>query len=201
MTAMRICSLLWTLLGIVWLIAWLRTKTTQERAPFGSRLLYSVPVTLAFYLLFGDNMPLAWLESRIIPKNIYIEALAIILTALGIAFAIWARFYIGQNWSSAVTIKVDHKLIRTGPYAWVRHPIYSGLILAAIGTALARRELRGVLALVLLYLGFTVKSRMEEQFMRKTFGPEYEDYSRSTGALIPRFRLPAAKADQPEPSA
>jgi protein-S-isoprenylcysteine O-methyltransferase Ste14 len=189
MTAMRICSLLWTLLGIVWLIAWLRTKTTQERAPFGSRLFYGVPVTIAFYLLFGDNVPFAWLESRIIPKNIYIEVLAIILTALGIAFAIWARFYLGQNWSSAVTIKVDHQLIRTGPYAWVRHPIYSGLILAMIGTALARRELRGLLALVLLYLGFKVKSQMEEKFMHKTFGPEYEDYSRSTGALIPRPRL------------
>ena len=188
MTAMRICSLLWTLLGLVWLIAWLRTKTTQERAPFGSRLLYGVPVTVAFYLLFGDNVPF-WLQSPIIPKNIYIEAVAITLTALGIAFAIWARFYIGQNWSSAVTIKFDHQLISTGPYAWVRHPIYSCLILAMIGTALARRELRGLLALVLLYLGFKIKSRMEEKFMRKTFGPEYEDYSRSTGALIPRLHL------------
>ena len=189
MTAMRICSLLWTLLGLVWLIAWLQTKTTQERAPFGSRLLYGVPATIAFYLLFGDNMPFPWLQSRIIPKNVYLESAAITLTALGIAFAIWARFYIGQNWSSAVTIKVDHQLIRTGPYAWVRHPIYSGLILAMIGTAIARREPRGFFSVVLLWLGFWIKSRMEEKFMRKTFGPEYEDYSRSTGTLIPRLRL------------
>jgi protein-S-isoprenylcysteine O-methyltransferase Ste14 len=189
MTTMQICSLLWIVLLLVWMVAWLRTKQTQERAPFGPRLLYGVPVTIAFYLLFGDNMPFAWLESRIIPRNIYIEAVVITLTALGIAFAIWARFYIGQNWSSAVTIKVDHKLIRTGPYAWVRHPIYSGLILAMIGTALARREPRGLIALVLLCLGFQIKSRMEEKFMRKTFGPEYEDYSKSTGALIPRFRM------------
>ena len=107
---------------------------------------------------------------------------------LGIAFAIWARFYIGQNWSSAVTIKVDHQLIRTGPYAWVRHPIYSGLILAMIGTAIARREPRGFVSVVLLWLGFLIKSRMEEKFMRKTFGPDYEDYSKSTGALVPRLR-------------
>ena len=189
MTALRICSLLWTLLGLVWLIAWLRTKQTQERAPFGSRLLYGIPVLIAFYLLLSDNVPAGWLQSRIIPQNVIVQALAVTLTALGIAFAIWARFYIGQNWSSAVTIKVGHELIRTGPYAWVRHPIYSGLILAMIGTALARRELRGLLALVLLYLGFKIKSRMEEKFMHKTFGPEYEDYSRSTDALIPRLHL------------
>ena len=189
MTTMQICSLLWTVLLVVWTIAWLRTKRTQERAPFASRLSYGVPVALASWLLFSDNLPFAWLQSRIIPKNIYSEAAAITLTALGIAFAIWARFYIGQNWSSAVSIKVDHQLIRTGPYAWVRHPIYSGLILAMIGTAIARREPRGFFSVVLLGLGFWIKSRMEEKFMRKTFGPEYEDYSKSTGGLIPRLRM------------
>jgi len=188
MTTMQICSLIWSVLLLVWLIAWLRTKRTQERAPFVSRLSYGVPVVVASWLLFSDNLPFPWLQSRIIPKNIYTEAAAIAVTALGIAFAIWARFYIGQNWSSAVTIKVDHQLIRTGPYAWVRHPIYSGLILAMIGTAIARREPRGFLSVVLLWLGFWIKSRMEEKFMRKTFGAEYEDYSHSTGALIPRLR-------------
>src|SRR5713226_9158398 len=189
MTAMRICSILWMVLWLVWLVAWLRTKRTQERADFGSRLLYGLPVVIAFYLVFSENIRPGWLESLIIPQNVFVEALAVTLTGLGIAFAIWARFYIGQNWSSAVTIKVGHQLIRTGPYAWVRHPIYSGIILGMIGTALARRELRGLLALVLLYLGFKIKSRMEEKFMHKTFGPEYEDYSRSTDALIPRLHL------------
>ena len=168
MTAMRICSILWMVLWLVWLVALLRTKRTQERAPFGSRLLYGLPVVFAFYLVFSENIRLGWLESRIIPRNVFVEALAVTLTALGIAFAIWARFYIGQNWSSAVTIKVGHQLIRTGPYAWVRHPIYSGLLLAMIGTALARREPRGLLAIILLWLGFKIKSRMEETFMRKT---------------------------------
>ena len=140
MTTMQICSLIWTVLLLVWLIAWLRTKRTQERAPFVSRLSYGVPVGLASWLLFSANLPFPWLQSRIIPKNIYIDAAAIALTALGIAFAIWARFYLGQNWSSAVSVKVGHELIRTGPYSSVRHPIYSGMILAIIGTAIARRE-------------------------------------------------------------
>ena len=189
MTTMQICSLLWTALLVVWMIAWLRTKRTQERAPFVSRLAYGVPVALASWLLFSDNLPFTWLQTRIIPKNIFTETAAITLTAFGIAFAIWARFYLGQNWSSAVSVKVGHELIRTGPYAWVRHPIYSGLILAMIGTAIARREPRGFVSVALLWLGFWIRSRMEEQFMRKTFGPEYEDYSQSTGALIPRLRV------------
>ena len=189
MNAMRICSFLWLLLSLVWLGAWLRTKKTQELASFGSRLRYGAPVVVAFYLLFNENLPFRWLKLRFIPHHIFIELLAVTLTALGIALAIWARLYIGQNWSSAVTIKIGHQLIRSGPYAWVRHPIYSGLLLATIGTALARSEVRGVLAFALLWLGFWIKSRMEEGFMRKTFGAEYEEYSSSTGALIPRMHL------------
>jgi protein-S-isoprenylcysteine O-methyltransferase Ste14 len=189
MTPMRICSIQWTLLWVVWLIAWLRTKPTQERASFGSRLGYGIPVLAAFYLLFGDQIPVAWLHLRIIPHNLYIGGLGVAITGLGIALAIWARFYLGENWSSAVSIKVGHQLIRSGPYAWVRHPIYSGLILAAIGTALVRGEIRAALAIVLLWYAFSVKSRMEEVFMRKTFGPDYEAYSASTGALVPRIRM------------
>ena len=189
MDAMRICSDLWTALSLVWLVAWFRTKRTQERVDFGSRLLYGLPVFFAFYFVFKEKIPFGWLESRIIPRSVWIEGLAVLLTAAGIAFAIWARFYIGENWSSAVSIKVDHQLVRTGPYAWVRHPIYSGLLLAMIGTALARRELRGLFATILLWIGFWIKSRMEEGLMHKMFGAEYQEYSRSTGALIPRMWL------------
>ncbi len=72
--------------------------------------------------------------------------IGLILTALGIAFAFWARYSLGQNWSSKVTIKVEHELIRNGPYAYVRHPIYTGILLALVGTALAIAEWRAVIA-------------------------------------------------------
>ncbi|MGH9514856.1 MAG: methyltransferase family protein [Terriglobales bacterium] len=188
MGTMRICSYLWTVFIVVWLVAWFKTKRTQERMDFGSRLFYSIPVFIGCYFLFGDRFS-GWLQQRVIPNNFWIESLAILLTAAGIGFAIWARFYLGDNWSSAVSIKIDHELIRTGPYAWVRHPIYSGILLGMIGTALARREPRGLFAVVLLWIGFWIKSRMEEGYMHKTFGEQYEVYSRSTGALIPRVRL------------
>ena len=188
MNAMRICAILWELLWLVWLIAWLRTRPTQERAGCASRLLDGLPGFLAFYLIFCDNIRLRWLAATILSRSPFMNAVAVTLTGVGIAFAIWARFYIGQNWSSAVSIKVGHQLIRTGPYAWVRHPIYSGLLLAMIGTAIARREPRGFVAFALLWLAFVIKSRMEEGFMRRTFGSEYDEYSRVTGALVPRVR-------------
>jgi protein-S-isoprenylcysteine O-methyltransferase Ste14 len=188
MNAPYICSLLWIVFAVVWIVAWLRTKRTQERAPLRARLLYSIPIAVGSWLTFSDNIPGGWARSHIIPKNTLVEAIAIFLTAAGIAFAIWARFYLGQNWSSAVSIKVGHELIRTGPYAWVRHPIYSGLLLALFGTALARGKAIGLIALPLFWLGFWIKSRFEEQFMRKTFGQEYEEYSSSTGGLVPKVR-------------
>ena len=80
-------------------------------------------------------------------------------------------------------------MVRSGPYRWVRHPIYSGLILALIGTAINRGRLRGAIAVVLLWVGFTMKSRLDERFMIATFGREYEEFRRTTGGIVPRLRL------------
>ncbi|HTV65965.1 MAG TPA: isoprenylcysteine carboxylmethyltransferase family protein, partial [Bryocella sp.] len=90
--------------------------------------------------------------------------------------------------SGAVTVKVGHELVRTGPYRWVRHPIYSGMVLAMLGTALVRHQVRGVIAVVLSYIGFKIKSRIEEATMSATFGAAYADYSSTTGAILPRLR-------------
>jgi protein-S-isoprenylcysteine O-methyltransferase Ste14 len=189
MNAANICADLWLVFAVVWMIAWVRTKRTQERAALGRRLLYSFPIAAGSYLMFSDTAARGWGGAHLFPKHTLTSALAIILTASGIAFAIWARFYLGQNWSSVVSIKVGHQLIRTGPYAWVRHPIYSGLLLALIGTALARDKAVAVIAIPLFWVGFKIKSRFEEEFMRKTFGQEYVEYASTTGALIPKSRL------------
>ena len=184
---MRICADLWMFLGVVWLAFAMRRKPTQQRESLVSRLKYSVPTILAFFLLFSRDIPFDWLYIKTMPDLLAIKIIGVALTAIGIGFAIWARVYIGENWSGIVTVKVGHELVRSGPYAWVRHPIYSGLLLAAFGTALVRGEPRGLIAVIVLWLGFWMKSRVEEEFMLQTFGPAYKEYSRSTGALIPRF--------------
>lgn len=187
MSGMQICAYLWVVFLVVWLIWGIRTKPVQMRESVSSRLSYTILSVVGFYLMFASDVPRNWLRHRIFPATLWVEALGIAITVAGIAFAFWARAYLGGNWSSSVTLKVGHQLVRSGPYRFVRHPIYSGMIFALFGTALNRGQVRGLIAVFVVYLGFKLKSRIEEQVMISTFGAEYDEYSRSTGAIIPRF--------------
>ncbi|HLI63801.1 MAG TPA: isoprenylcysteine carboxylmethyltransferase family protein [Terriglobales bacterium] len=189
MNGISICGYLWIVWFAIWVIWGLRAKPTQLREGVSSRLSYMVLTVAAFFLMFDGDAPRGWLRTPIFSANRWTEVFGIALTAAGLGFALWARAYLGSNWSGAVTVKVGHQLVRTGPYRWIRHPIYSGMILAMLGTALERRQVRGLVAVVLLYAGFKIKSRIEERAMSNTFGVEYEEYSRTTGAIVPRLRF------------
>ena len=119
---------------------------------------------------------------RVGPVAVWVAAL---VTATGLAFTAWARVHLGRNWSGTVTIKQDHELILTGPYALVRHPIYTGLLFAFIGTGFARGDWRGVVAIVLAWAALSWKLRIEERWMSKQFGERYQDYKRRVPALVP----------------
>ncbi|HTU51330.1 MAG TPA: isoprenylcysteine carboxylmethyltransferase family protein, partial [Acidobacteriaceae bacterium] len=99
--------------------------------------------------------------------------------------AIWARLALGGNWSSDVTVKMGHTLMTSGPYAYVRHPIYSGLLLTVLGTAIVFGEARCFLAFVLMLTGFWIKFHAEENFMEEEFGQQYSNYKQRVKALIP----------------
>ena len=107
------------------------------------------------------------------------------ITMGGLLFSIWARNHLGNNWSQAVTIKEGHELITSGPYAIVRHPIYTGLLLAFLGSAIALGKWRGLLAVVLVFAVLWHKLRLEEKWMRAKFGNSYESYSQRVKALLP----------------
>ncbi len=187
MNGMQICGYLWAGFFALWVVWGVRTKPTQMRESVSSRLSYTVLTVAAFYLMVAANVPQPWLGIWLFPANRWIGAVGIAVTAVGLGFAVWARSYLGGNWSGAVTVKVGHQLIRSGPYRWVRHPIYSGLIVAMVGTALERRQVRGLVAVALLYAGFKIKSKIEERTMSGAFGAEYQEYSRNTGAIVPRL--------------
>jgi protein-S-isoprenylcysteine O-methyltransferase Ste14 len=107
------------------------------------------------------------------------------LVAFGLLFTVWARVVLGGNWSGSVTLKQHHEIVRTGPYRWIRHPIYTGLVLAFIGSAVARGEWRGVLAVAIVIAALWRKWRLEERWLMESFGTAYADYRKTTWALIP----------------
>jgi len=119
------------------------------------------------------------------PESVWAALAGLALTVIGVAVAIWARLILGTNWSAVVTIKQDHEIIRRGPYSIVRHPIYSGGLLALLGTAIAFGELRGLIGLALIFIAWWMKSRLEESFMEEQFGAAYARYRRDVKGLIP----------------
>ena len=108
-----------------------------------------------------------------------------LVCALGLFVTLWARWTLAGNWSSDVTFKQGHELIRTGPYRLVRHPIYTGLLVMALGTALNVGQLRGWLALPLMAAAFWIKLKQEERLMLRHFPNEYPAYQKQVKALVP----------------
>jgi len=174
----------WIVLGLVWLAGAFTTKRTVRSQPAERRFLYGIMVLLAG-AMFNGNMRFGSLGQRFLPPSSAASYTGLVLTIAGIAFAIWARFYLGRNWSGRPTIKEGHTLIRSGPYALVRHPIYTGIVLAMFGTAIAVGEIRGLIGTLLVLIAFKIKSRLEESFMTEQFGDQYNVYKQQVKALVP----------------
>ena len=118
-------------------------------------------------------------------KPAALRLLAAALCVGGLAVAFWARATLAGNWSSNVTFKKNHELIQTGPYRWARHPIYTGLLLMALGTALISARLGSWLGLLLMTLGFWIKLKYEEELMLRHFPDTYPGYQKRVKALVP----------------
>jgi protein-S-isoprenylcysteine O-methyltransferase Ste14 len=181
-------SSLFLIMWVGWLVLWARmargVKEAAQSESAASRLTHIGPLLIAGFLL-SVRLPLPWLNERFVPLAIWPPALGAALTFAGLAFAIWARFAIAGNWSGDVQLKRDHELIVGGPCALVRHPIYTGLLLAFIGSALAVGEWRGALAVMIAALALWRKLRREEALMRRQFGEAYARYAAHVPALIP----------------
>ena len=176
------------ILWIVWVLYWIfnagKVKVTRWRESGLSQLLHRAPLIIAAVLLFFGHWPFGFLVGHFLPENGLTGALGTFMVIGGVAFSVWARHCLGANWSSAVTLKEDHTLIRSGPYALVRHPIYSGMLLAIAGTAVVFGQWRDLLAFGFALVGLVYKAHIEERRMRETFA-DYETYRRQTAALVP----------------
>ena len=175
----------WLVFIAVWIAMARGGKAVAERESAYSRLSHYLPLAVAIYLIAAPHVPIAVLDDRFVPLALWPVQLGAALTFAGIAFAIWARMTIAGNWSSDVTLKRDHELIVAGPYRWVRHPIYTGILLALLGTALAVGEWRGLLAVVFAGAAYWRKLGIEEAVMRRQFGEAYARYAERVPALVP----------------
>ena len=175
----------WIAFLVYWRIKATDTKTTQRLEPAATRILRVFLFLIAIVLLWTTHIPLPWLYLQLWPAGLWPFWLGAAVTIAGLLFAVWAREHLGRNWSHSVTIKQDHELIATGPYAVVRHPIYTGILTGFLGMAIAISQVRGFLAFFLIFLALWVKLRIEEKWMRSEFGETYATYARQTAGLVP----------------
>jgi protein-S-isoprenylcysteine O-methyltransferase Ste14 len=179
-------NLLWLVFGLYWIISAFKLKKTKRRESWSQRFCYVLPLVAAFYL-FQPRAHYGWLGARFVPESDVAGWVGVALTAAGVGIAIWARWHLGANWSGVVTLKEGHELIRSGPYRNIRHPIYTGILLAFLGTAVALGEVRGLLAVTIAWLSFYTKARREESFLTQEFGDRFLEHTKSTGMFLPHF--------------
>lgn len=176
---------MWACWWVYWWVSSRSAKATARKESLPSRLTYLLPLAASVYLLVARDVPIAILNDRFVPRTAWTFALGSVLTGLGLLFTVWARRHIGTNWSATITIKEGHELVTTGPYAIVRHPIYTGLLLALVGTAVAIAEWRAIVAIAFALMSFVRKLHVEERWMREQFGDSYLAYCQRTDALVP----------------
>jgi protein-S-isoprenylcysteine O-methyltransferase Ste14 len=169
-------DLCWLATALVWVATAWQLKPAKATLPPGQRTLQIALLFVGAVLLFSTLDLGGLLQTQVIPQQTASAATGIALAATGNAIAIAARLYLGGNWSNSAVIRQEHQLIRSGPYAWVRHPIYSGMTLAVCGSALGFGELRHLIAVPVLLTAFRLKQLSEENLLLQSFGQKYLTY-------------------------
>ena len=180
-------SYFWLGFCIVWLILGFASKRSVQWQSSGSRILQSGLTVVGLVLIFNfwHFRGRGWLTARAVPGTMPWALAGAALAVAGVLLAFWARASLGRNWSGRVTIKQDHQLILRGPYAFVRHPIYTGLLAGMLGTALIYGRARCFVGLLICALALWLKSQTEEKFMLQQFGEQYAHYRQKVRALVP----------------
>jgi protein-S-isoprenylcysteine O-methyltransferase Ste14 len=177
--------LLWLGWAAYWFVAARRSAANRRIESWRTGFSYRIPLLFGIVLLAFSRRARISAGYHLWPTNALTLAAGIFLIAIGLGIAVRARRHLGKYWSGRITLKVDHRLIQSGPYGRVRHPIYSGLLLALLGTAITIGTLQSCLGVAVIFVAVLRKMSVEEQWMAAQFGNEYEVYRRRVNALIP----------------
>jgi protein-S-isoprenylcysteine O-methyltransferase Ste14 len=177
----------WTIWALGWLAMAFFSKSTKRRESIGQRIEHLIPAMLGFALVFRAGFGGTWLARPVVSANPLLLWLCVVMTILGLLFAVWARLILGSNWSGTVSIKTDHQLIRRGPYRWIRHPIYTGMLAALLATAMIQGLLGAMVGFAFVLLALYRKARREESFLSQEFGEGFSEHRQHTGMFLPRF--------------
>jgi protein-S-isoprenylcysteine O-methyltransferase Ste14 len=180
-----ILLVIWIAFFAYWMISAWRDRAPYKRRSSRLSILSYMAVPVAIWLIVIGQLAPWLLVAKFLPDGIIAETAGIIITAAGVGFAIWARIHLGKNWSGQPSIRVDHKIIRTGPYSIVRHPIYTGILTGMVGTAIATGSVTAACLVLIVLAVFLLKIRIEEKFLLEEFGEEYARYKREVRGLIP----------------
>ena len=185
--AMHFAEEAWTIWAVWWLAMAFFSKSTKRRESAAQRIEHLVPAMLGFTLVFREGFGGSWLARPIWPANPVLLIVCVTATILGLLFAAWARLILGSNWSGTVTIKTNHQLIRRGPYRWIRHPIYTGMLAALLASAVIQGLLSGMIGFAFVLLALYRKARREESFLSQEFGDGFMEHRQHTGMFLPRL--------------
>jgi protein-S-isoprenylcysteine O-methyltransferase Ste14 len=176
----------WVLFFVVWIVASISTKRAVYRETPGRRMRYSLLLVVAYFLLLNPGLLPYPFDLRLIPCTNTIAWVCTILCLAGLMFCVWARATLGRNWSGTITLKEDHELIERGPYRIVRHPIYTGLLVMYLATAILSGRTGGlILGVPMVFASFWIKLRDEEKIMLQQFPEQYAAYQQRTARIIP----------------
>jgi protein-S-isoprenylcysteine O-methyltransferase Ste14 len=171
----------WLLWSAYWFIAARSVNAARSSEGLALRATHLLPALVGFFLIF-DAHP--FIYGRMYhSQSIRIAGFALVLA--GLLFAVWARIHLGKYWSGIITLKEGHELIRTGPYRFVRHPLYTGFLAAVVASAVVAATGDALVGCVVILVAYLIKIHREESVLLREFGEKYQQYKSDVSALVP----------------
>ena len=188
MSNISIISLIWILFWGYWTLAAVKTRSSVKKEASGQesmqRALHVIFVIISYIITFFQFKN-TFLENSIIPNYEYVEYIGIAILVLSLLFAIWARIELGRNWSGAIQKVEGQRLVRSGPYKYIRNPISTGVVFGFLGTFITFGNLASLIGFFMILLIYIIKISREQKFLLLEFGEEYKKYINESWALIP----------------